>query len=78
MDDEERARRIARTKERLDFLPGGVPPSLWNYNRDQLAEAIVDGEKRTAPSGMSLVRIGDTWYYNDPGDFFTYLKEYVE
>ena len=62
MDEEERRERIERVKEALAFLPGGVPPSLWNYNRDQLAEAIVDGEKRYAPSGMELVRIGDKWY----------------
>jgi len=78
MDEEERAEKIVRVKEKLAFLPGGVPPSLWNYNKEQLAEAIVDGEKRTARSGMQLVRIGDTWYYNDSGDIVTFLKEYTE
>lgn len=69
--------RIARVKEALMFLPGGVPPSLWGFNADQLAEAIVDGEKRVAPSGMPLVRIRDKWYYNDPGDLVTFMQEFV-
>lgn len=78
MDEEERAERIARVKEKLGFLPGGVPPSLWNYNKDQLAQAIVDGEKRSADSGMPLVKIGDKWYYNDSGDIVTFLREYKD
>jgi hypothetical protein len=78
MTDEEveRAEAIARVKEQLSFLPGGVPNSLWSYSKDALAEAIVDGEKRRSPAGVQLVRIGDVWYYNDPGDFLTFMKEY--
>ena len=75
-EDTERAEAVARVREHLGFLPGGVPNSLWNYSKDMLAEAIVDGEKRRSPAGVPLVRIGDKWYYNDPGDFLTYLKEY--
>lgn len=75
-EDVERAEAIARVREQLGFLPGGVPNSLWNYTRDTLAEAIVDGEKRRSPAGVPLVRIGDKWYYNDPGDFLTFMKEY--
>ena len=78
MDEDERASSLARVKQTLEFLPGGVPQGLWNYNSDQLAELIVDGEKRFAPSGMQLVKIDGRWYYNDPGDLVTYLKEYVE
>jgi hypothetical protein len=53
-----------------------VPNSLWSYTKDTLAEAIVDGEKRRSPAGVPLVKIGGRWYYNDHGDFLTYLKEY--
>jgi hypothetical protein len=77
-EDRERTEAIARVREHLSFLPGGVPNSLWNYNKDTLAEAIVDGEKRRSKSGMPLVKIDGKWYYNDHGDFVTYLKEYVE
>jgi hypothetical protein len=75
-EDQERAEEIERVREHLSFLPGGVPSSLWNYSRDMLAEAIVDGEKRRSPTGVPLVNIGGRWYYNDHGDFLTYLKEY--
>jgi len=67
---------VRRVRERLAFLPGGVPASLWNHNTDSLAKAIVDGEKRKTPTGVELVLIDGNWYYNDPGDFLTYLKEY--
>lgn len=76
MDDEARSAELERVREALRFLPQGVPPSLWNYNLERLAEAIVDGEKRTTTTGMPLVRIGDTWYYNDPGDLVTFMREY--
>lgn len=75
-DEEARAVELERVKEALRFLPQGVPASLWNLNLEALAEAIVDGEKRTSPTGVPLVRIGDTWYYNDAGDMFTFLREY--
>ncbi len=67
---------VRRVRESLAFLPGGVPASLWNYNARSLAEAIVDGEKRLTFTGVELVLIGGKWYYNDPGDFLTYLREY--
>lgn len=75
-DDGGREDEVKKVKERLAFLPGGVPASLWNYNTTSLAEAIIDGEKRLTPSGVELVLIDGTWYYNDAGDFLTYLKEY--
>jgi hypothetical protein len=75
-EDPERAAAIAKVREHLNFLPGGVPNSLWGYTKDMLAEAIVDGEKRRSPAGVALVKIGDKWYYNDHGDFLTYMKEY--
>lgn len=75
-EDEDREEAIAQVREHLSFLPGGVPNSLWGYTKDTLAEAIVDGEKRRSPAGVPLVKIGDTWYYNDYGDFLTYMKEY--
>ena len=75
-EDPERAAGIAKVRESLGFLPDGVPQSLWNYTKDMLAEAIVEGEKRRSPAGVALVKIDGKWYYNDPGDFLTYLKEY--
>ena len=75
-EDGERADDIARVRKQLEFLPGGVPNSLWGYTRDTLAEAIVDGEKRRSPTGVPLVRMDGRWYYNDPGDLLTYMKEY--
>ena len=74
--DQERIEAIQKVREHLSFLPGGVPNSLWSYSKDMLAEAIVDGEKRRTPAGVPLVRIDDMWYYNDHGDFLTYMKEY--
>ena len=75
-EDEERAAEIAKVREQLSFLPSGVPQGLWNYNKDMLAEAIVDAEKRRSPTGVALVKIDGKWYYYDPGDFLTFLKEY--
>lgn len=75
-EDPGRATEIARVKDSLGFLPGGVPQSLWGYTKDMLAEEIVEGEKRRSPAGVALVKIGGKWYYNDHGDFLTYLKEY--
>jgi hypothetical protein len=75
-EDPERAEAIEKVKEHLSFLPGGVPNSLWGFTRDMLAEAIVNGEKRRSSAGMPLVRVDDIWYYNDPGDILTYMKEY--
>lgn len=77
-EDRDRDEAIAKVRQHLDFLPGGVPNSLWNYNKDTLAVAIYEGEKRRASSGMPLVKIDRTWYYNDHGDVVTYLKEYME
>ena len=75
-EDEERTEAIAKVKEHLSFLPGGVPNSLWGFNIEMLAEAIVDGEKKRSSAGMPLVKISGKWYYNDHGDFLTYMKEY--
>lgn len=76
MQAKARETAIAIAKEALDILPMGLPESLWGWPVDQLAEAIVDGEKAESTSGTPLVRIRSRWYINDPGDMALHLREY--
>jgi regulator of protease activity HflC (stomatin/prohibitin superfamily) len=76
MQTADREAALAITKEALDFLPIGLPESLWGWQEDQLAEAIVDGEKAKSSSGTQLVKIRERWYINDPSDMALHLREY--
>ncbi len=67
---------ISIAKEALDFLPMGLPESLWGWNADELAEAIADGERARSASGTPLVRIRERWYIDDPSDMAIHLREY--
>jgi regulator of protease activity HflC (stomatin/prohibitin superfamily) len=74
----DRGARVRRAREALELLPLGLPESLWGMNLEELAEAIVEGEERKSRTGMPLVKVRGRWYYNDPRDMSTFMKEYVE
>jgi regulator of protease activity HflC (stomatin/prohibitin superfamily) len=67
-----------RTRHALDYLPSGLPESLWGWEVEELAEAIANGEKRVSKDGFPLVSIRGKWYINDPRDMATFLKEWRE
>jgi regulator of protease activity HflC (stomatin/prohibitin superfamily) len=72
----ERDSIIGRTREALDFLPSGLPESLWGWEADALAEAVADGETAQTEHGTPLVKIRGKWYINDPRDMATFLNEW--
>ena len=43
-----------------------------------LAAALATGEKKTLPDGSETTEIDGRWYYSDPGDTRTFLKEHGE
>ncbi len=81
--EDEMAERAHTTEVRevmkvLTQLPRGLPTSLGAWDLTDLASAIVDGERKTAPDGAELVLITNKWYeasYKNPG---TFLKEWKE
>jgi len=75
---DKREDNIARVREALDFLPSGLPQSLWGWHVDELAAAIVDGKKHRSSTGASLVEIDGLWYVADPSDIALFLKEWRE
>jgi regulator of protease activity HflC (stomatin/prohibitin superfamily) len=73
---DEREVAIQRMREALDCLPEGLPESLWGWQADELAQALVDGERASTPQGTPLVRVDGRWYVADPRDMATFLKEW--
>ncbi len=81
--EDQEARRVEDLKRTyqnaIGTLPFGVPSKElagrdWVY----LANALVTGEKRTLPDGREITLIEGRWYYSDPGDQDTLLKEHRE
>ncbi len=44
--------------------------------RNELASALATGQKRTLPDGREVTESGGKWYYSDPGDSSSFLKEH--
>jgi len=58
-------------------LPYGIPSAeLKDRDWNELASALATGQKRTLPDGREVTAIGGRWYYSDPGDSSTFLKEH--
>jgi len=58
-------------------LPYGIPSEeLKNKDWNELAALLATGQKRTLPDGREVTAIGGRWYYSDPGDSSTFLKEH--
>jgi uncharacterized membrane protein len=82
MSTEEReALRVEDLKRRyqnaIGHLPYGIPSKeLADRDWVDLANALVAGEKRTLPDGRETTNIGGRWYYSNPDDTGTFLKEH--
>jgi hypothetical protein len=62
----------------IGHLPYGVPSKeLAHRDWVDLANALVVGEKSTLPDGLVTTNIDGRWYYSDPDDTGTFLKEHV-
>ncbi len=62
----------------LTQLPRGMPTTLWGKDIATLAREIVDGPKKTAPDGATLVEVEGRWYYADHTKLGTFLMEFKE
>ncbi len=75
---DKREANIAKARKALDMLPSGLPQSLWGWHVDELAVAVVDGDKRTTSTGATVVKVDGAWYHADPDDISLFLKEWRE
>jgi len=58
-------------------LPYGIPSAeLKDRDWNELAAALATGQKKALPDGREVTAIGGRWYYSDPGDSSTFLKEH--
>jgi hypothetical protein len=58
-------------------LPYGIPAAeLKGKDWNELAALLAMGQKRTLPDGKEVTAIGGRWYYSDPGDSSSFLKEH--
>jgi hypothetical protein len=58
-------------------LPYGIPSAeLKSKDWNELAAALATGQKKSLPDGREVTAIGGRWYYSDPGDSSTFLKEH--
>jgi hypothetical protein len=63
----------------IGTLPFGIPSSeLASRSWVDLASALATGEKRTLDDGREVTDIDGRWYYSDPEDVRTLLKEHVD
>jgi DNA-binding Lrp family transcriptional regulator len=60
----------------LTNLPRGVPSSLWGYDIDELANAILKAEYGLTPRGAPILKLKDKWYRGDIEDKSSYLRVY--
>jgi len=58
-------------------LPYGIPaPDLKGMDWNDLAAALATGQKKTLPDGHETTQVKGKWYYSDPSDSSTFLKEH--
>ncbi len=58
-------------------LPYGIPAEeLRGMDWVELSATLATGEKRTTPDGRELTSIDGRWYFSDPEDSSTFLKEH--
>ena len=58
-------------------MPYGIPaPDLRNMDWNDLAALLATGQKRTLPDGHETTMVKGKWYYSDPADSSTFLKEH--
>jgi len=58
-------------------MPYGIPSAeLKNRDWNELAAALATGQKKTLPDGREVTAISGRWYYSDPGDSSSFLKEH--
>jgi uncharacterized membrane protein len=58
-------------------MPYGIPaPDLKAMDWNDLAALLATGQKRTLPDGHELTLVKGKWYYSEPGDSSTFLKEH--
>ena len=62
----------------LTQLPQGLPTTLWGWDMNELARAVMDGERRTSPDGAPLVRIKGKWYNADRTNVGVFMREWKE
>jgi hypothetical protein len=63
--------------EGIARLPYGIPSlELAGWNRTDLAAAMSAGERRRTADGRELVLVRGRWYYSDPEDPKTFLREH--
>ncbi|MCK5253635.1 MAG: VCBS repeat-containing protein, partial [Thermoplasmata archaeon] len=79
--EEMEALRVENLKRKYQNTIGRLPygiPSKELADRDwvELASALVTGEKRTLPDGRETTNIEGRWYYSDPDDTGSFLKEH--
>ncbi len=76
------ARRVEDLKRTyqnaIGRLPFGVPSrELASWDWVDLTSALVTGEKRTVEGDREVTAIDGRWYYSDPDDLTSFLKEHV-
>ena len=76
--DRERTREVREVMRALTQLPQGLPTTLWGWDMNELARAIVDGERRTAADGTQLVKIKGKWYNGDRTNVGVFVREWKE
>jgi hypothetical protein len=58
-------------------LPYGIPAAeLRERDWNELSAALATDQRRTLPDGREITAIGGRWYYSDPEDSSTFLKEH--
>jgi hypothetical protein len=79
--EEQERRRVENLKRKyqtaIGRLPYGIPTdALKGKDWNELAAALATGQKRTLADGREVTAVGGRWYYSDPGDSSTFLKEH--